>query len=169
MAEKLRRGLPLTAAERQKMAVTLRMSGATYRRIGEALGVSHVQAKRYCDRAFEQHATDSIEQLRMIQFSRIEHMIMLLWPQVNTRDIAAIHTVRALMNDENTIMGVGAGETSSITTSSRTIIATGNKEEFVKALQEARATQQREEEALEQEAQEPQEEEDPADTQADAS
>lgn len=143
ITEKLQRGMPLTMAEKQKQAVALRIGGASYRRIGEILGVSHTSAKYYCDKALKEHAADSVEELRMVQFARLEHMLMLTWPMVNHRDMGAIHTARALIKDENDLMGVtieSGGVT--INTSGNTVIATGQKEEYMDALRQARKSQE---------------------------
>jgi len=144
LGDKMARGLPMTVAEKARQAVALRIGGATYRKIGEMLGVSHTQAKHYVDKALKEHTNDSLEELRLVQFARLEHMLMLVWPMVNQRDMAAIHTARALMDDENKLMGVNAPAEVNVNMSGRTIIASGQKDEYIAALRQARQSLEQE-------------------------
>lgn len=142
--EKLDTNVPLAPAEKQRMAVTLRLSGATYKQIAQSLGLSVSYAHQLVTTALKDTAQDGVEDLRRMQYSRLEHMLMLIWPSVNQRDLSAMHTAMALMRDENQLMGVGlpevmVGNNSGGPTS---IIAAGDKDEYITALRQAREEQQ---------------------------
>jgi hypothetical protein len=138
--DKLANDVPLAPAEKQRMAVTLRLSGATYKQIAGSIGISVSYAHQLVQTALRDTAHDSVEDLRRMQFARLEHMLMMVWPSVAQRDLASIHTAMSIMRDENALMGVDKPTTDGdgLMDAGPTIVATGDKAEYLKALREAR-------------------------------
>ena len=137
--DKLDNGVPLAPAEKQRMAVTLRISGATYKQIAGTIGCSVSYAHQLVSTALRDTHVDNVEELRRMQFARQEHMLMLIWPEVNKRNLAAVHTAMALIQAENVLMGVGQiSDAPNQGDGGPTIVATGDKDEYIKQLREAR-------------------------------
>ena len=63
---------------------------------------------------------------------------MLLWPDVNTRDLASMSAALAVMDRMERLYGLNAAEKLDIATGRETVIlADGDKESYIKALEEA--------------------------------
>lgn len=76
----------LNRHEKARQAVTLRMAGAAYHQIAKQIGVSPQTASRYVKEALEGVPQETTEMIRMINHQRLEHMFMLVWPEVQQKD-----------------------------------------------------------------------------------
>lgn len=72
--------------ERQKQALDLRKAGASYRRIGDQLGVSHEQARRDVEGALALHLEEvatSADQLRALELAKLDDTLYKLQLYLN--------------------------------------------------------------------------------------
>lgn len=72
--------------ERQKQALELRKAGASYRRIGDQLGISHEQARRDIEGALALHREDvasSADGLRALEVARLDDTLYKLQLYLN--------------------------------------------------------------------------------------
>jgi hypothetical protein len=89
----------IKAREREDQALDLRITGATYRQIGDALGIDHSTAEKAVERALarkEASIADKAGALRALEHERLERMIMAAMPNALKGDIASIEAVRKL-------------------------------------------------------------------------
>ncbi len=99
------------ATERRLHAFELRKAGASYRAIGQALGISHVQARRDVEWVLADlnRQTRSVaENYRRLQLERLNDMLLALWPAVRQGDPTAIHRALAVMEREAKLLGLDA-------------------------------------------------------------
>ena len=81
------------AAQRRIEALELRKAGLSYRRIGERLNVSGPQAHRDVMRelkALAKIATKEADGVRTLEEYRLDALLEILWPQVESGDQGAI-------------------------------------------------------------------------------
>jgi len=74
----------LATIKNRASALELRRAGASLREIANAIGVSHVQAKRYLDAAMkdlQDAQNDSAEATRAVELDRLDRLHMALWPR----------------------------------------------------------------------------------------
>ena len=65
-------------------------------------------------------------------------MLMLLWPDVNTRDLSSMSAALAVMDRMERLYGLNAAEKIDVSTGQQTVIlADGDKESYINALREA--------------------------------
>lgn len=145
IADKLSKGIPLTASEKAKQAVILAMGGIPYRRIAEILDVSVSTAHGYVSRALKETTVESTDELRVRQFARYEHLLSTRWSEAQKPgNSAALHEVLAIMDRENNLMGTPLDRgNAGVVDNSRhvTIIATGQKDDYLAALRKAQEHQ----------------------------
>jgi len=103
------RGATEGAAERQQQALDLRIAGATYRQIGQQLGVSVKTAYNDVDAALEELAVlrrGKAEKLQEIELDRCEKLTIGLWPKVRQGDAQAVRAVVAVMDRRAKLLGL---------------------------------------------------------------
>ena len=84
----------LLARQHEEQALELRLGGATYAQIAEALGMTSGGAYKAVARAMERtrkEADEKAEELRRIEYLRLERMHMGLWPRAKAGDEKAVH------------------------------------------------------------------------------
>jgi hypothetical protein len=97
------------AAARRQKALDLRIAGASYRQIGQQLGVSHVTAYHDVDAALEELAAlqrGKAEKLREIELDRCEKMTLGLWPKVRQGDEKAVRALVSVMDRRAKLLGL---------------------------------------------------------------
>ena len=79
------------ASDRARRAFELRISGQSYRAIGDALGCSMQEAFRLVSTALaecEQQTAESAKELRRIELDRVDALIATLWPRRRSERVA---------------------------------------------------------------------------------
>lgn len=75
--------------EREKQALHLRKAGASYRAIGDQLGISHEQARRDVETALS-HIRDDVThdavKLRDLELARLDDMLLKLQPRLSSEN-----------------------------------------------------------------------------------
>ena len=98
-----------SSAERRNQALELRKAGASYRAIGEKLGVSHVMAFNYISQALgalaEVQAAAAAD-LRTIELLRLDDMQLALAKQVRAGHLGAIDRTLRIMERRSKYCGL---------------------------------------------------------------
>jgi len=101
----------IIAREREKRAMELRLAGATYAQIGEALGISaqaaHKAVMRALDRINEKLAEDAQKVLRL-ELERLDKMLLALWPQAQRGNQGAVDRILRIMERRARLLGLDA-------------------------------------------------------------
>jgi hypothetical protein len=129
-----------SAQERQKRAIALKLAGASYKSIAETLGYADSSgAQKAVSRGLKASLQENAGELRKIHYGRLEHLLMLVWPQVNNGDTNAIHTGLAIMDRMERLYGLNAAEKLDVSAGPRetVIVADGDKEEYIESMRKA--------------------------------
>lgn len=129
----------MSVGEKTRRAMALKLAGASYGAIAQQLGYSDASAARKAVmRGMKSSLQENSAELRRIHYGRLEHMLMLLWPDVNARDLPSINTALSVMDRMERLYGLNAAEKLEVSAGRETIIlADGDKESYIAALQEA--------------------------------
>lgn len=114
----------IAASERQRQAVQMRLAGADYRTIGEALDMTPSGAYRSVKAALDttrEKTAEDAEQLRAIENRRLESMILAAMPQAKKGHLQAIETVRKLSESLRKLNGLDAPDKTDLTSGGKTI------------------------------------------------
>ncbi len=129
----------MSGAEKTRRAMALKLAGASYAQIAQQLGYHDASgARKAVQRGMKTALQETGSELRKIHYGRLEHMLMLLWPEVNQRDLPAMTTALSVMDRMERLFGLNAAERIEVGTSQSTVIlADGDKDSYIKALEEA--------------------------------
>ena len=104
----------ITALERELQALELRKAGATYREIGNALGISDVGAAKALRRAIRKLNERTVEQaavVRRLELERLDRMQLALWNRatdIKNPDLKAVDRVLKIMDHRAKLLGLYA-------------------------------------------------------------
>ena len=120
-------------------AMSLKLAGASYSQIAMNLGYHDASgARKAVQRGMKNALHETSSELKKIHYGRLEHMLMLLWPDVNTRDLSSMSAALAVMDRMERLYGLNAAEKIDVSTGQQTVIlADGDKESYINALREA--------------------------------
>jgi hypothetical protein len=129
----------MEVGEKTRRAMALKLSGASYASIAQHLGYSDASAARKAVmRGMKKAEQENAGELRRIHYGRLEHILMLLWPDVNAKDMPSINTALSVMDRMSTLFGLNAAEKLEVSQGAQTVIvADGDKDAYIRALQEA--------------------------------
>jgi hypothetical protein len=105
------RGSDAAAALRRLKAARLRAGGMSFRDIGEALGVSHTQARadyRAGLKALHGRLGKRVEELTLLELERLELPVAGLKPAVEAGDPQAVDAWRKLSESRRKLLGLDA-------------------------------------------------------------
>ena len=129
----------MSSAERTRRAMSLKLAGASYAQIALNLGYHDASgARKAVQRGMKNALHETSGELKKIHYGRLEHMLMLLWGDVNNRDLASMSAALAVMDRMERLYGLNAAEKIDVTTGTNTVIlADGDKDSYINALREA--------------------------------
>ena len=129
----------MSSAERTRRAMSLKLAGASYAQIALNLGYHDASgARKAVQRGMKNALHETSGELKKIHYGRLEHMLMLLWADVNNRDLASMSAALAVMDRMERLYGLNAAEKIDVTTGTNTVIlADGDKDSYINALREA--------------------------------
>ena len=130
----------MSAREKQRRAMALKLAGASYAQIAENLNYATSSgAHKAVTRAMHNSLQENASELRRIHYGRLEHMLMLVWPDVNHGETSAINTALSVMDRMERLFGLNVAEKVDINTGPRetVIMADGDKSEYIEALKRA--------------------------------
>ncbi|WP_280244948.1 MULTISPECIES: helix-turn-helix domain-containing protein [Nocardia] len=101
---------PEAIAKRERMAraLKLRKSGATYRQIGEQLGVSISTAHEYVRDALAEVTKEPAETVLALELERLDGMLLGIAKQANSGDLKAIDRALRIMVRRDRLTGLDA-------------------------------------------------------------
>jgi hypothetical protein len=131
----------LSAAERQISAVRMKAAGSSYRQIAESFGVTAHTAKRWVKDSLAEDLHENVVELRLVHYNRLERMLSVHWDRALAGDLAAFDRVGSTMDRIERLYGLSAPSKTEHTTQTREtiVIAEGDTETYLKALQQAAA------------------------------
>jgi len=97
--------------ERERAALELRKAGATYRAIGEALGITPVGAYRAVMRAIAKlnaRVLEEAEAVRRLELERLDDLLLAMWPQAKKGNQGAVDRVLRIMERRARLLGIDA-------------------------------------------------------------
>ena len=101
----------LLARQREQQALELRLGGASYARIGEALGMTAGGAWKAIDRALarqEAHCEESTDKLRRLEATRCDRLLVGLWPRALQGDVQAVREALHISKRRSELLGLDA-------------------------------------------------------------
>lgn len=99
----------LGAVDRQAQALGMRLGGATYHNIAESLGYrSPSGAHKAVESALKATLQEPADAVRAIELSRLDRMIMAIWPQATKGSYEAIDRVLKIMVRRADYLGIDA-------------------------------------------------------------
>lgn len=129
----------LMAKERRQRALSLKLNGASYEQIAEQLNYASANSAYQAIRTeILNTKQESAGELKAIQFERLNHMLLVLQPQVLSGDKGAIQTALSIMDRMNTLMGVTSGDGTAIAsiTNNTVIMIEGDEDQYIERLKE---------------------------------
>lgn len=109
----------LTARERERQALELRMAGGTYAQIAEALEISQTGAYKAVMRALDklnQKTLENAEQLRRLELERLDRAVLAVWPKVQEGRLTAIDRWIRLSESRRKLLGLDAPQQANVVT-----------------------------------------------------
>jgi len=99
----------LKARQHEEQALELRLGGASYAMIGEALGMTAGGAFKAVDRALTRQAAETdekAEKLREIEVARLDRLLMAQWPGVKRGDEKAARVALQISKRRSELLGL---------------------------------------------------------------
>lgn len=132
----------IMAKEKQRRAMEMRKAGATFEAIAQALGYASASgAHNAVKNAMNTLIQEPAEDLRTVQYERLNHMLVMLWPKVNSGDERAIAQAQSLMRDMNELMGANLPRKTEVDVSVQgaIIVADVDSGDYIAAMQKVAA------------------------------
>ena len=114
----------IESAQRQQKAIDLRLAGATFEKIGDALGVSRQAAHKMVGRAVSQMAednADAIERVRAIEVARLDRLLLGVWQPARSGDLRAVDRALKIMERRARLLGLDRPQGLEISTSGEVV------------------------------------------------
>ena len=101
----------IEAAERQAKALALRKGGATYEQIASDLGYASASgARKAVVTSLRQIITEPAEELRHLELTRLDALLVALWPAASRGTLGAVDRVLKIMARRAAYLGLDAPE-----------------------------------------------------------
>lgn len=101
----------VAAAQHERDAVAMRLAGATFRQIGEKIGVHESSAAKMVKRVMARTravADEDAEELRRVESERLDAMQLAVWPQATKGHLGAVDRVLRIMQRRASLFGLDA-------------------------------------------------------------
>lgn len=132
-----KRGSKILRAERKRRAVEMRKAGATYAMIADQLGYKNAaSASHLVNQGIKEIVVEPTQDLRTLQYERLNHMLVVLWPKVTAGNEAAIARALQVMAQMDSIMGTQAPQQVEITETAKVMVIDGDKDSYIAKLKE---------------------------------
>jgi hypothetical protein len=105
--------LKINAREHEEKAISLRLAGLSYQRIGDAIGITPSGAKRCVDRVLARivkSTNETAEQVKQEELLRLDEMQFALYPLAKRGDIKATETILKIQQRRAKLLGLDAPE-----------------------------------------------------------
>lgn len=133
----------LARFEKQRKAVAYRAAGYTYREIGKALSISHVNARQLCIEALVEERAESVAELRDQAGHRLDQLRRAAWPAAMNGDVRAITACLRIEERYARLFGLDApfaiDVDATVTTADAVLVIDGDtKDAYMAGLKQAR-------------------------------
>lgn len=129
----------LSVEEKKRMALALRLSGSTYIQIARAMDCDPSTARNYVVGIMKELQLETADNIKQVQFLRLEHMLMLNWPGVQQKNLGSMNMALSIMDRQTRLLGLDSAMKVEIGASEGTTIdVAGDKDAFMKALEMGR-------------------------------
>ena len=98
----------LTIAQKRDRALSLRLTGATYQAIADAMGVNKSTVKRWIDTAIDGVDKENAKQLIALENERLNRAMRAIWPKVIDGQLGAVDRVVKLSERRARLNGLDA-------------------------------------------------------------
>ena len=126
----------LSRSEKKLHAMKLRLGGASYAQIGEALGYTGSWARKLVLSGMEHDLQDTAKDLRLMHTQRLDALLHGVWPRAIKGDLPALDRALAILRDIERLHGLASATKVEHSHSQKEtiIIAEGTREEYLAAL-----------------------------------
>jgi hypothetical protein len=127
----------LLAAEKRRKALELRKGGATYLAIANAVGYADAAgARKAVVRAMAELIQEPAAEVKSLQIERLNHMLLTLWPKVQSGDERSIETSLRVMDKLDRLMGTEAAQSVDINIHQQgaILVIDGNKDDYIASM-----------------------------------
>lgn len=131
-------GRNIMAKEKAARALSLRQNGASFAEIARAVKYSSANyASQVVRKELQKLTREPADELRALQYERLNTMLLVLQPQIMGGDKGAIQTALSVMDRMNGLYGLlNPEEQSTVNTSNNYIVVIdGDEDEYVRRLQ----------------------------------
>lgn len=104
-------------AERKKNALELRLAGASYRDIAQALNCSVGTATNDCKEALAEIPMQQADEMRTVELSRLDRLQRAVWPKAVKGDLQAVDRAIKIIDRRAKLFGLDAPQQVQITAS----------------------------------------------------
>jgi len=104
-------------AERKKNALELRLAGASYRDIAQALNCSVGTATNDCKEAMAEIPMQQADEMRTVELSRLDRLQRAVWPKAVKGDLQAVDRAIKIIDRRAKLFGLDAPQQVQITAS----------------------------------------------------
>jgi len=94
--------------ELQRQVIAARASGATWRAIGNTLGIAHTTAMNLCKEGIRENVAENVAELRELEGQRLDKLQEAAWRPALAGDLRAIQTVIRIMDHRAKLFGLFA-------------------------------------------------------------
>src|SRR3990167_1072450 len=94
--------------QRRLKALELRLAGASYRQIGESLGIHYTTARDHVQVMLQEHARAPADAVPNAEIARLDRLLLAHWPLAIKADPKATATVLSIMDRRARLLGLGA-------------------------------------------------------------
>lgn len=98
----------LTIAQKRDRALSLRLTGATYQAIADAMGVNKSTVKRWIDTAIDGVDKENAKQLIALENERLNRAMRAIWPKVIDGQLGAVDRLVKLSERRARLNGLDA-------------------------------------------------------------
>ena len=102
-------------AERKRNALELRLAGASYRDIADALQVSPATALQDCKEALADIPAQQADEMRTVELSRLDRLQRAVWPRAIKGDLQAVDRAIKIIDRRAKLFGLDAPQQVQIT------------------------------------------------------
>ena len=102
-------------AERKRNALELRLAGASYRDIAQALEVSPATALQDCKEALADIPAQQADEMRTVELSRLDRLQRAVWPRAVKGDLQAVDRAIKIIDRRAKVFGLDAPQQVQIT------------------------------------------------------
>lgn len=115
----------VTASDRRRRALELRMAGSSFADIGAALEISKQAAHQLVTAALrdiEAKTVETTDELRRLELERLDKMLIKVWQQVAQGNLGAVDRALRIMERRSRLLGLDAPTKTDITSGNAPLV-----------------------------------------------